>query len=99
MSTVPFYNELNDTLQKAFAEQFQRLKDAGVSSRSLTVVATKGYGPDDNFTVTYYIGEYGDTDKCSGNNLDAVVTEYMRRKGWTERNKPMVMLTASAEFT
>lgn len=91
-------SKLNDLIQSEVNDVFQRLKDADISTRTITLTAQVGYG-DNAPTFTWAIGAYGDTDKVEGAELQAVVTEHMRRKGWTERNKPMVMLTAPAEFT
>jgi hypothetical protein len=90
--------DFNTMMHDAFAEQYTRLKQAGIDERCIHITATKSYA-DDSFTIEYNIGGYGDADKAKGSDLHAVITEYMRRKGWTERNKPMVMLSAPAEFT
>lgn len=58
----------------------------------ITVNITKGYRPDDPYLVEYVIGSYSDANKTQGAYFDSAVSEYMRRAGWTERNKAMVLI-------
>lgn len=50
-----------------------------------------GYG-NEGMIVKYSIGGYGDTDKTEGSSIKTVIKEYMRRKNWTEQNKPMILI-------
>lgn len=76
-------------------EQYNRLREAG-SDKTFSFMITahvSGYG-NEGMKITYQIGAYGDTDKTVGSGIDAVITEYMRRKKWTENNKPMILIDA-----
>lgn len=65
--------------------------------RYITVIISRGHASDDPWMVTYSIGSYGDIDKTEGADLYACINEYMRRKGWTEANKPMILIEAPKE--
>jgi hypothetical protein len=42
---------------------------------------------DGDLTLKYSIGEYGCT--VTGNDLEKVIEEFFRRRGWNERNAPL----------
>lgn len=63
--------------------------------RNIHINVAKGYNEDDPWLVTYNVGAYGDTDKVEGADLGKCVREHMRRRGWTEANKPMVLIEAA----
>ena len=87
---------LNEMLFEEATETRRRLETAGIKMESFNINVNWHYGSDT--TISYNIGSYSDTDKVEGRDLYDVVTEYMRRKGWTEANKPMTMLAAPVEF-
>ena len=43
--------------------------------------------------VEYRLGEWTE-DRVTGNSIDAVVNEYMRRKGWDKRHAPLAIAYA-----
>lgn len=71
-------------------DQFARIKQAELDTRDIHIHLTKDY--EGHITVEYHIGEYGDTDRVKGRDLHDIVTEFLRRKGWTEANKPMKLI-------
>lgn len=87
---------LNELLFEEAAETKRRLEAAGIKMESFSINVGWHYGSD--IKIQYNIGIYSDTDKVEGRDLYDVTTEFMRRKGWTEANKPMTMLAAPAEF-
>lgn len=87
---------LNELLFEEAVEAKRRLEAAGIKMESFTVNVNWYYSSD--IKITYNMGSYSDTDKVEGRDLYDVTTEYMRRKGWTEANKPMTMLAAPVEF-
>ena len=87
---------LNEMLLDEFNFQAGRLSGAGLAKQNITIYLEEDYS--NNRTIKYTIGHYGDTDKVEGRDLHDIVTEFMRRKGWTEANKPMTMLAAPVEF-
>lgn len=85
--------DIEQDLALALNEQYNRLRDAGGDKafHMMIVAHVSGYG-NEGMKVTYTIGSYGDVDKTEGSSIESVCTEYMRRKRWTENNKPMVLI-------
>lgn len=65
--------------------------------RSINISIDRGYGVGDPWLVKYQISEGYSGDKAEGADFHAVVVEFLRRKGWTEANKPMVLIKAQKE--
>ena len=88
-------NTIEQTLALKLNEQYQRMYAiSGTKEFNFSITAhVSNYG-DGNMTVTYSIGNYGDSDKCQGSTIETVCNEYMRRKNWSEANKPMTLLNA-----
>ena len=87
-------DDLTVAILKAIKIQAERMdgsNDDDSHIRDIEISVHRGYKRTDPWLVTYKVGGY--SENTSGKELDAVVTEYMRRKGWNERNKPMVLLT------
>ena len=86
-------NTVEQMLAKELNLQYSKMRDAGGSKEfSLQITAhVSGYG-NEGMLVKYHIGGYSDTDKVEGSSIETVIREYMRRKNWTENNKPMVLI-------
>lgn len=79
---------------------YRQAQDSGIKlPKDISVQCNKGYGEDDPYLVSYSIGSYGDTDRVMGADLNECIREYMRRKGWTEANKPMTLISNDTENT
>lgn len=83
---------LNEAITLETKEQFQRLMDANIRTRPIFIHVK--HDSDGYVMVSYAIGESYENDRCEGSNLYETITEYMRRKGWTEQNKPMKLIGA-----
>lgn len=81
---------LEEMLQEAAKRHFDRLAEVGKKYGSIVATMHKDYN--NKITVKFTCGDYSDDDKTTGACLDLVIDEYMRRKGWTERNKPMELI-------
>ena len=84
---------IENKLALALNEAYNNMRSAGGTKEfTFTINAhVSGYG-NEGLIVKYNIGGYGDTDKTEGSTINAVVKEYMRRKNWTEKNKPMILI-------
>lgn len=79
-------------LEREASYQFGRLVDADIKVDNIHINMHRDVFDNGAITVEFNLGDYGDTDKVKGRNLHDVITEYMRRKGWTEANKPMKLI-------
>jgi hypothetical protein len=80
-------------LYSVMMREYDRLQVAGSGKEFHMNISVNvpSYG-DSAMTITYGIGSYSDQDQAKGANIHDVVTEYMRRKNWTEANRPMVLI-------
>ena len=84
------YTQLDIYLQTVAADIRSRLGKANQRRIELTIELEGRV--DGDLMLTYKIGEYG--HQVSGRNLDELVTEYLRRKGWDERHQPLCLPNA-----
>lgn len=78
----------------AINAEYTRMRNAGAPKNfGLFIYADVSAYGDEGLTIKYTLGGgYSDPDKTEGADLHNVVTEYLRRKNWTENNKPMVLI-------
>lgn len=79
-----------ETLDEAIAKYGSEFDRTDIS-----ISVDRGYSKTDPWLVKYSIGNYNNATE--GAYLNAAVAEYMRRKGWTEANKPMVLIENKAD--
>lgn len=69
------------------AELRQELRSANLSCMELTI-SVSGRVHDGDLSIRFSLeGSYGDS--VTGGTLRAVLSEYLRRRGWTARNAPL----------
>ncbi len=83
-------HELMKELAKDLCLEAKRMADGGRYGVDFKVCIEKS-SYSDSPVIKYYIGEY---PSVSGSDLKAAVEEHYRRKGWDQRNEPMVLLEA-----
>lgn len=90
-------NTVEQMLAEELALQYSKMRDAGGSKEFLFQITAhvSGYG-NEGMIVKYSIGGYSDTDKTEGSSIKTVIKEYMRRKNWTEQNKPMILIGSAS---
>lgn len=68
----------------------KRLGDANVGYFQFSIEASgRTQTGEDSIGIIYELsGEYGD-GRVTGDSPDAVVEEYLRRKGWKDRHEPL----------
>lgn len=87
--TTQWHKDMTAAIQGAY----DRMRAAGMAKgMNLHIYASVSSYGNEELTIKYSIGDYGDTDKTEGSDLLKMVTEYMRRKNWTEANKPMLLI-------
>lgn len=79
-----------ENMFKAVAIQIRdRLGDADLSNVNISVIATgRTHG---DLEIEYVVGSYYNNEQVKANSLEAAVNEFLRRKGWTDVNKPVAI--------
>ena len=79
-----------ENMFKAVAIQIRdRLGDADISNVNISVNATGRIHSD--LEIEYVVGLYYNNEQVKANSLEAAVNEFLRRKGWTDINKPIAI--------
>ena len=86
----PEYTQLDIYLQTVATDVRARLARANI--RRIELEISIDGRVDGDVLLNYSLGEYGAAVK--GRNLDELVTEYLRRKGWDERHQPLCLPAA-----
>ena len=79
-----------DIVTRELSAQAERLVFCGAKEFTISVEIAKSTYSDTILTSFSCRGGYGNSVK--GNNLHDTVTEYVRRQGWNEANKPMTLI-------
>ena len=88
-------DKLTKNIYAAVVHQYARMSDADIQPKTIMITANKPYNSSTP-VIEYSIGSGYDGDQCKGGDLDSVITEYMRRHGWNEQHKPMVLIENSS---
>ena len=65
------------------------LADANVGSEFRFDIEVSGRVQQGDVLVAYKIGDSYGFNQVTASSIDAAIEEYLRRRGWTARNKPL----------
>lgn len=69
----------------------QRLADADIGGQFRLDIEVSGRIQGGDVIISYTLGEMYSSSNAKGARLHPVVDEFMRRKGWDERNAPLCL--------
>ena len=84
-------NTLHPTIVAVVKEVRQRLADADIGGQFRLDIEVSGRIQGGDVVISYTMGETYSGSNAKGARLAPVVDEFMRRKGWDERNAPLCL--------
>ncbi len=82
------YDTLDTEVRNAAKMVRDRMSDANINHMHMEIEIS-GRVDGGDLKIKYSLGEYGGT--VEGGDLLSVIAEFLRRKGWTERNAPLAL--------
>jgi hypothetical protein len=81
---------LINAVTAAALEAKRRCAEANVSRLRIDIEICGGTH-DEVLSCRFKVGEHYDSANAEGNRLSEAVTEYLRRKGWTQKHAPLLI--------